>query len=78
MSRLDEWESLNEPPDDDPQYPGDEAICGMCGELCMPVREDVGIGEYEYWGNRYHDKRLEWVSDCCHAPLSEPEDEEEI
>ena len=76
MSRYDEWESLNEPIDDEPQYPGDEAICGMCGEMCMPVFEDCGIGEYEWWGNKYVDRRMEWVSDCCKAPLMDKEDEE--
>lgn len=72
MSRYDEWESLNEPIDDEPQYPGgDGAICGMCGEMCMPVFEDCGIGPFEFWGRKQVDRRMEWVSDCCHAPLSE-------
>ena len=75
MDSWEEYESMNE--DDSPQYPnGDEAVCGCCGEDCLPMLEDVGIGDYEFWGAKCRDKRMEWVSDCCKAPLMDKEDEE--
>lgn len=48
---------------------GAQEICMGCGDACREVREDFGIGPYEYAGARgvHHD--YHWVSDCCEADV---------
>ena len=53
-----------EPPDVD-------GWCDNCGEPCVGVWIDEGIGPYEYWGTRgvHHDWTV--ASDCCKATILE-------
>lgn len=48
-----------------------EGICEGCGNFCQATVVDMGIGPYEFWGERgvhhdYHD-----LSPCCHRSLVE-------
>lgn len=44
-------------------------VCQECGEPCRAHKVNMGIGPYEYWGQRCNDVRIEVVSTCCDAPL---------
>lgn len=39
-------------------------ICKECGKECTGHYEEVGIGEYEFWGQRGKDNRRGVFSDC--------------
>lgn len=54
-------------PDFDEDTP-DSAYCTACGEECIPITIDEGIGSYEYWGSKAVHHDLQRVSPCCHAP----------
>jgi hypothetical protein len=43
----------------------DGPFCECCGQPCKPVLSDVGIGHYEYWGQKCVDKQMVYTSDCC-------------
>jgi hypothetical protein len=48
--------------------------CSECHEPCEIVSVDVGIGPYEFQGQRGFDSRIVPGSSCCEAPcLSEDE-----
>ncbi len=49
-----------------------DGVCADCGEACQSITIDNGIGEYEYWGARGRDVRLEEVSPCCWAEVIDP------
>ena len=50
--------------------PGEaQHLCAECGLPATPITINVGIGSFEYWGQRLTDTRLETVSRCGHAPL---------
>lgn len=50
-------------PSDDEEF----AICKECGEECVIIVVDEGIGSYEFWGanGTHHDYRE--VSSCCES-----------
>lgn len=51
-------------------------ICQECGEPCRAHAVNMGIGPYEYWGQRGNDVRMEVVSTCCDAPLLDDDGKE--
>jgi len=46
-------------------------ICPECGQECIGVWVDFGIGAYEYWGATGFDSQKEFVTQCCEVPLPE-------
>ena len=48
--------------------------CGECGKECEVLWEDVGIGAYEYWGQKGRDVQIVPFSDCCEGEVFEDED----
>lgn len=63
-------------PDDDEPVTG---WCECCGEECIAIEVDNGIGAYEYWGFKGVDRRIDIESNCCNAKVLDyyPEPEEE-
>jgi len=53
-------------------------LCTCCGEKCVVIVQDFGIGAYEYWGQRGTDVQLKAVSGCCEAEARTMDGEEEI
>ncbi len=45
--------------------------CTACGDACTAVTEDHGIGSYEYWGATGYDSRIETLSNCCDAEITD-------
>lgn len=45
--------------------------CENCGKECATKWVDNGVGPYEFWGSRGVDRRLEEVSRCCEAPVTD-------
>lgn len=43
--------------------------CDECHRPCSSKSFDVGIGAYEYWGQKCVDSRIEILSDCCGAEI---------
>jgi len=43
--------------------------CGSCKEECDALVVDMGIGHYEFWGQRGHDSKECYVSDCCEGTV---------
>ena len=52
--------------------------CSECGEPCTPKVVDIGIGPYEFQGQKGNDVRLTWASDCCEAEIVEYSDELDV
>ena len=50
-----------------------EFTCTACGEACAGKVFDFGIGRGEFQGTPFNDIQREWVSDCCEAPMIDPE-----
>lgn len=46
-------------------------ICSECGQECRPKKVDLGIGPYEFWGQRCIDHNWQVVSDCCWAEIED-------
>ena len=46
-------------------------ICPHCEKECSPKQIDIGIGFYEYWGQKCVDTQLIWVSDCCEEEVED-------
>ena len=44
-------------------------FCEDCGQPCRAKLIDVGIGAYEYWGDKSVDSNKVWASDCCEASV---------
>ena len=44
-------------------------VCDYCKSKCLGRFVDFGIGPYEYWGHMGCDTNIQWVSDCCDAPV---------
>lgn len=53
------------------KYESSTGICTDCGEECETLVVDNGIGSYEYGGSKGVDTRLEVVSDCCQASVTD-------
>lgn len=49
--------------------PGDFGICSGCGDPCVAILVDRGIGPYEFAGARGYDSRPAVVSKCCEWPV---------
>ena len=45
--------------------------CSECKQLCVPTLVDLGIGPYEYWGQKGNDVSYQWLSNCCEAEIEE-------
>jgi hypothetical protein len=45
--------------------------CGECGKPAGEEKTDLGIGPYEFWGQKCVDTQIAWVSDCCEGSLFE-------
>lgn len=61
----------------EPRYDPDDApigVCEVCGEPCTGTLRDLGIGIYEFWGEREVHEDWQWVSPCCESAVVEPED----
>ena len=50
-------------------------VCTDCLKACNTHFVDFGIGPYEFWGQKHHDKCVQEVSECCDAPFTEFDDE---
>jgi len=50
--------------DEDPDDPGTK-FCLECGEEVNIVKEDFGIGSYEFWGSRGFHHDYHWVCPKC-------------
>lgn len=48
-----------------------KGICEECGQECLAIRLDDGIGPYEFWGFKGVDHDYYWGSPCCSAKLIE-------
>jgi hypothetical protein len=57
--------------------PTDTVTCTGCGDPCHVVEVDFGIGAYEYWGAPGFDSRIERVSNCCEAPVSGDDEDDD-
>lgn len=44
-------------------------LCQACGQPSDTHEEDVGIGDYEFWGARGTHVDWQVFSDCCDAPM---------
>lgn len=47
----------------------DLEFCAECKNNCIGIWEDVGIGGYEYWGQKGVDVRWAYMSNCCEAEV---------
>lgn len=59
-----------------PYYPDDydgclNPQCSECKQPCEPKCVDLGIGPYEYWGQKGNDVSYQWLSACCEAEIEE-------
>lgn len=43
--------------------------CGSCKEECDAQVVDVGIGHYEFWGQKGIDRQLCLISECCEGTV---------
>lgn len=48
-----------------------EGICSDCGNACTAKMVDMGIGPYEFWGDRGVHTDWQAVSPCCEAEIVE-------
>lgn len=39
--------------------------CYCCNKPCSGTWEDVGYGPLEFWGNKFTDSSVLFVSECC-------------
>jgi len=42
-------------------------ICSHCLQHCTSKKVDIGIGPYEFWGQRCIDSHIKILSSCCEA-----------
>lgn len=47
----------------------DDLICEECGEPCEGSFVDFGIGPGEFWGQKFNDVKMQYVSTCCEATV---------
>ena len=47
--------------------------CGECKKECTVHVEDLGIGEYEFWGQKCNQRIPVLSSDCCDEQVYEDE-----
>lgn len=45
--------------------------CPHCEKEVIPIEEDVGIGSYEFWGQKCHDTRMAYYCPECEEPLED-------
>jgi hypothetical protein len=56
-----------------------DPICPHCGMPCETISEDVGIGAYEYEGQKGHHTQTIELSACCRVELDvEPLTEDDV
>ena len=65
-ARCGRGETAMRDPDDAPI-----GVCESCGDRCLAVWHDEGIGPYEFWGQRCVHRDWRWVSPCCGATVVE-------
>lgn len=62
---------------DESECPFINPVCGQCGEYVeAPYEEDLGLGPIEFWGAKSWHHDVQWVGECCEAPLQEAEFDE--
>ena len=44
-------------------------LCTTCNKECDGKWIDVGIGPYEFWGQKCTDKDVQYLSECCEAEV---------
>lgn len=47
----------------------DLKFCSGCHEECSGKWEDIGIGVYEFWGQKGSDVQMTYMSTCCEAEV---------
>ena len=62
---------LSKPKFDEDEGPPDEGYCICCGVITVPKWQDIGIGPYEFWGDRGVDVDWQLVSPCCSSDMEE-------
>lgn len=55
--------------DESPMWECGVPYCADCEQPCEGDLIDVGVGSYEFWGQRGVDRDLQYLSDCCEAPV---------
>jgi len=56
-------------PYDEDNLPVDEDYCDNCSQPCNGTLVDLGIGAYEYWGQKGVDTNVQYVSECCESSV---------
>jgi hypothetical protein len=44
-------------------------ICPNCHEDVQGTWHDIGIGPYEYWGQKCNESKMEFCCELCDTPL---------
>ena len=54
----------------------EQSTCTACEKPCDGIWADMGIGPYEFWGQKCVDTDNQFVSECCEEPMLGPNGED--
>ena len=54
----------------DESEPAPIGICDCCGQPATLARVDIGIGPYEFWGQRGFHSDVRTLTPCCESTLT--------
>lgn len=55
-----------------------DEICEFCEKPCYGKWVDFGVGVTEFWGSVSNHEDVQYVSNCCEAPLNPPDYDEDF